>query len=223
MLSLSRTDDSIHLAEVGLEALGGDTESRDALALMSMVACGCMLTGDRRWAEELNRAIGPRLRSLPYTRDTARAYELSSNPHLIRGELEKAPRSSDELRRTAERHHDPMGIAHANEFLGTRILDPSGDTAGAIACLQSVVATYRRCGDVRRLCWSLVREGRCAVSLGELPRAKECVSDAMELSEPRRYGPRARQGKPSEPSTAGRSQYSGDVVVPPSRPWGGRI
>jgi tetratricopeptide (TPR) repeat protein len=152
------------------------------------IATGYLGLGDHDQFQEYTRRTARFLESLPYSEELRPAYgHVATMCAYDRKDISEAERWLETLESHAARYHDLRALGDAH-YSAAGILDHSGDSPGAASRLHKALETFDKIDDAKQKAWCLSRLADIYLSLGDLPRATECVRSGLESAQKDKSG-----------------------------------
>ncbi len=173
----SRHDDRLRVGEEGLALLGDDTESVEAALMNQTIAAGTGANEER--FREFTYRTAQFIQRLPYVEELRPAYSHIVLAYSNDRDIEEAMKWLQILEEKAAPHHDLRASVEVHLYTGM-IFAQIGDLHGAISRYQQGLELCTRIGDAKGENWCLMNTIDTFLSLGDLRRAEEHASEALE-------------------------------------------
>jgi tetratricopeptide (TPR) repeat protein/regulation of enolase protein 1 (concanavalin A-like superfamily) len=178
-----RFEDLFHLSRTGLELLGDDDESAEAVVLVAFVAVAAYLTGRRHQYRQLIGPVVPILNRLPYGQHLFSAYGMASWWYRDAKHVAEATAWIATLAAEAEQRNDLWTLGYLRSWPGYWLPEAVGDLDAILSHLQAALAIAEQIGDQVLRGYVLTFLGLVHWAIGNMDLAERMQREALTIHE----------------------------------------
>ncbi len=178
---LGRLEDLFVLGQEGLALLGDDAETDEAVMLITYLATGRYLSGQRRQYRQLIERVSESLRARDYGPHLVNAYSVASWWYRDMKRTADAFAWIERLDAEAQRRYDRWTLGYLRASPGYWLPEAVGDFQALRANMNRALTIAEEIGDPVLQGYALTYFGHLSWGMGDLDRAEAMYRDALAI------------------------------------------